>query len=189
MVARDHDQAESVRPEARGEAEPWPAPRPLSAAPAEVCPFDPDLLPETLRPWVLDLAERLQVPSDYPAAALTIMLAGVLGRRAWIRPQRHDNWKVIPNLWGAMIGRPGVMKSPVLHAVLGPLRRRQALAMAVYESERKAYQRQLRHYPRGSEAAEPRPRLPCTTPRLAQPGMRKFPRRRSAPLPRQRGNH
>jgi Protein of unknown function (DUF3987) len=149
LLTRDREQAESVsvRPRARGEAEPWPAPRPLSAAVAKVCPFDPDLLPETLRPWVLDLAERLQVPADYPAAALTVMLAGALGRRAWIRPQRHDNWMVTPNLWGAMIGRPGVMKSPVLHAVLGPLRRRQALAMAVYESEREAYQRQLRHYP------------------------------------------
>ena len=65
---------------------------------------------------------------------------------AQIRPHRHDNWTVIPNLWGAIIGRSGVMKSPVLHAVLGPLRRRQALAMAVYESEREAYRRQLRQY-------------------------------------------
>jgi len=52
-------------------------PRPLSAAQAEVCPFDPELLPEVLRPWVLDLAERLQVPADYPAAALMVMLAGL----------------------------------------------------------------------------------------------------------------
>jgi putative DNA primase/helicase len=90
MLATDHQQAESARHE-RGEAESWPVPRPLSAALAEVCPFDPELLPETLRPWVLDLAERLQVPADYPAAALIVMLAGALGRRASIRPQRHDN--------------------------------------------------------------------------------------------------
>jgi len=38
------------------------------------------------------------------------------------------------------------MKSPVLHAVMGPLRRRQALAMTVYESERDAYQHQLEKY-------------------------------------------
>src|SRR2546428_843264 len=126
-----------------GETEPWPAPRALSGALAPVCPFDPDLLPEALRPWVVDLAERLQVPPDYPAAALTVMLAGALGRRASIRPQRYDHWVVIPNLWGALIGRSGVMKSAVLRAVLGPLRRRQALALAVYESERDAYHCQL----------------------------------------------
>src|SRR5207249_4276477 len=136
----------TARQHASGEAEPWPAPRPLSAALADVCAFDPELLPEALRPWVVDLAERLQVPPDYPAAALTVMLAGALGRRASIRPQQFDNWVVVPNLWGAVIGRSGVMKSPVLHAVMGPLRRRQALAMAVYESEKDAYQGQRWKY-------------------------------------------
>jgi uncharacterized protein DUF3987 len=155
MLATDQHQTESARPESRGEAEAWPAPRPLSAALAEVCPFDPELLPETLRPWVLDVAERLQVPADYPAAALIVMLAGALGRRALIRPLRHDNWMVVPNLWGAIIGRSGVMKSPVLHAVMGPLRRRQALAMAVYESEREAYQRQLQQYPARKRSRSP----------------------------------
>jgi hypothetical protein len=158
MLTTDHGQAESIRPEAHGEGEPWPAPRPLSAALAEVRPLDPELLPETLRAWVLDVAERLQVPADYPAAALIVMLAGALGRRAWIRPQRYDNWVVVPNLWGAIVGRSGVMKSPVLHAVMGPLRRRQALAMTVYESERDAYQHQLRKY-----SAQKRSRRPTTT--------------------------
>ncbi len=125
----------------------WPIPRPLASALAEVLPFDPDLLPETLRSWVLDLAERLQVPPDYPAAALTVMLAGAIGRRALIRPQRHDHWVVNPNLWGAIVGRSGVMKSPVLRAALGPLRRRQALALTVYESEKDLHQRQLAKYP------------------------------------------
>ena len=136
----------TARRSARGEAEPWPAPRPLSGALAAVSSLDPELLPEALRAWVVDLAERLQVPPDYPAAALTVMLAGALGRRASIRPQRYDHWVVIPNLWGALIGRSGVMKSAVLRAVLGPLRRRQALALAVYESERDAYQDQLQKH-------------------------------------------
>jgi hypothetical protein len=103
MFATDPHQAENTKAHRRGQAKLWPVPRPLSAALAEVCPFDPELLPESLRPWVLDLAERLQVPADYPAAALIVMLAGALGRRAFIHPQRHDNWSVIPNLWGAII--------------------------------------------------------------------------------------
>jgi hypothetical protein len=133
----------TLKQHARGETEAWPAPRLLAGTLAEVCAFDPELVPEALRPWVLDVAERLQVPADYPAATLLVMLAGALGRRALIRPQRYDHWVVIPNLWGAIIGRSGVMKSAVLRAVLGPLQRRQALAMAIYESERDAYQGQL----------------------------------------------
>src|ERR1035441_7257638 len=143
MHTRADHPAVCARRQGRAQAELWPTPRPLANALAEVCPFDPDLLPETLRPWALDLAERLQVPVDYPAAALTVMLAGAIGRRALIRPQRHDHWVVNPNLWGIIIGRSGVMKSPVLRAALGPLRRRQALAMTIYESEQDAYQRQL----------------------------------------------
>src|SRR6202521_3504585 len=94
MHTRADHPAVRVRRHACAEAELWPTPRPLASALAEVCPFDPDLLPETLRPWVLDLAERLQVPLDYPAAAVTVMLAGAIGRRALIRPQRHDHWAV-----------------------------------------------------------------------------------------------
>src|SRR5579863_7105666 len=146
MFAINHQQVKTAKPPARVEAAGWPAPRPLSATLADVSPFDPELLPETLRPWVIDIAERLQVPADYPAAASIVMLAGVVGRRAWIRPQRHDDWVVVPNLWGAIVGRSGVMKSPVLHAVMGPLRRRQSLAMTVYESETDAYQRHLQQY-------------------------------------------
>jgi hypothetical protein len=103
------------------------------------------------------VAERLQVPADYPAATLLVMLAGALGRRALIRPQRYDHWVVVPNLWGAIIGRSGVMKSAVLRAVLGPLRRRQALAMAIYESERDAYLRTRRgEVSRSAAYAEPK---------------------------------
>jgi hypothetical protein len=145
MLAIDQPPAQSARPDVCGEAADWPAPRPLSVLSA-VCPFEPEMLPETLQPWVMDLADRLQVPADYPAAALIAMLAGAIGRRAYIHPQRQGNWTVVPNLWGALIGRSGVMKSPVLHAVMAPLRRRQALAMTVYASERDVYQRQLQQY-------------------------------------------
>lgn len=125
----------------------WPTPRPLSGHLAEVPNLDPEMLPETLRPWVEDLAGRLEMPTDYPAAAVMVMLAGALGRRALIYPLRHDHsWAVTANLWGAIIGRSGVMKTPVLRAVMGPLQRRQALAMAIYESETDTYERQLLTY-------------------------------------------
>jgi hypothetical protein len=28
--------------------------------------------------------------------------------------KRHDDWTVIPNLYGAMIGRPSLLKSPAM---------------------------------------------------------------------------
>src|SRR5436305_14286406 len=121
--------------------QPWPEPKPLSGALAKVPVFDSELLPKTLRGRVIDLAERFQVPPDYPAAALIGMLAGATGRRALIRPKQHDEWTVFPNLWGGTVGPPGVMKTPLLNAVLAPLRRRQALAMTIFESEMDEYER------------------------------------------------
>ena len=40
-----------------------------------------------------------------------------------VSPKQHDDWRVVPNLWGLIVGRPGVMKSPALGEVLKPLHR------------------------------------------------------------------
>jgi putative DNA primase/helicase len=67
---------------------------------------------------VTDVAERMQVPIDFPAVVAVATLAGVCGRRAVIQPYRlDDSWTVVPNLWGAIVADPGMMKSPVIKAV------------------------------------------------------------------------
>jgi hypothetical protein len=63
-------------------------------------------LPAAFRPWVSDVAERTQCPVDFPAVAAVVLLATVVGRQVSIRPKAHDDWTVVPNLWGAVIGRP-----------------------------------------------------------------------------------
>jgi putative DNA primase/helicase len=82
-------------------------------------PFEPRVLPEAFRPWLEDIAERMQCPLDYPAVSAMVGEAAVIGRRVGIRPKRRDDWLVVPNLWGGVIGRPGVLKSP---AIQEPLR-------------------------------------------------------------------
>ncbi len=52
--------------------------------PARLLPvpaFDPDLLPEALRPWAVDIAERMQCPLDFVAVAAMVVIAAVVGRR------------------------------------------------------------------------------------------------------------
>jgi putative DNA primase/helicase len=62
----------------------------------------------------------MQVPIDYPAAAYIVILGGAIGRRAIIQPKAKDTgWIEVPNLWGAIIGEPGVLKSPAISAVAG----------------------------------------------------------------------
>lgn len=101
----------------------WPDPCPLPAELPRVAPFPPEILPDSLRPWISDIAERLQCPPDYPAVGGMIALAAVVGRKIGVRPKRHDDWLVVPNLWGLIVGRPGVLKSPALQEAMKPLLR------------------------------------------------------------------
>lgn len=110
----------------------WPAPQPLPNDLPPVTPFDPELLPGTFRPFVLDITERLQCPPDFPAVASMVVLSTIIGRQVGIRPKRFDDWLVIPNLWGAVVGRPGVLKTP---AIQEPLK----LFSCLEEKARKAY--------------------------------------------------
>lgn len=111
----------------------WPAPQPLPADAPLVMPFDPDLLPSSLRPWIADIADRVQCPIDFPAVAVMVALAAIVGRKVGIRPKRYDDWLVVPNLWGGVIGRPGVMKTPAIAEVLKPLKQLELEAKEVFE--------------------------------------------------------
>ena len=101
----------------------WSEPELLGLDLPPVAPFDSGLLPSSLRPMVIDVAERMQVSLDLPAVASIAALGGVVGRRAMIRPKREDTtWVVVPNLWGGVVAPPGAMKSPVLAAMMAPIR-------------------------------------------------------------------
>lgn len=107
--------------------------------------FDEGLLPSGLQQFVYDIAERMQVPPDFPAVALIAALSGAIGRRCVIQPKANDTgWVVTPNLWGALVGPPGVMKSPVLGAALRPLHRVEAEWRREHESEMQLHEQQAK---------------------------------------------
>jgi len=117
----------------------WPEPQPLPDGLPAVKPFNPDLLPDKLRPWVADIGDRLQCPLDFVAVAVMVSLGSVIGRRVGIRPQEKTDWTEHANLWGCIVGRPSLMKSPAMEQGLAPLRRLAAKAAKAYEAERIAY--------------------------------------------------
>ncbi|MHB8406697.1 MAG: YfjI family protein [Acidiferrobacterales bacterium] len=120
----------------------WPDPQPLPEALPPVAVFDFDLLPDALRPWIQDIAERVQCPPDFPAVGAMISLAAVVGRKIGIRPKRRDDWLEVPNLWGAIVGRPGVMKSPALREAMQPLRKLEVAALENFKEEVTAWRRE-----------------------------------------------
>lgn len=99
------------------EQEPLPLPPARPSAPA----LPPELCPPALAAWWQDLSARAEMPLEYVAAASIVVLSSLVGRRCAIRPRRVDDWTVIPNLWGAVVGRPGTMKSLAVEVAAAPL--------------------------------------------------------------------
>lgn len=105
--------------------------------------FNLDLLPESLKPWISDIQERVQCPADFLAVGAMTALAGVVGNKVKIHPKAYDDWLVTPNLWGAMVGRPSIMKSPALSEVLKPLNKIASKHREEFESIRPLYEADL----------------------------------------------
>lgn len=115
----------------------WPEPEEICAALPPVPPFNIDLLPPEIRDWVGDIAERMQCPIEFLAVGAMVAAGAVVGNRIGVQPKQLDTgWLEVPNLWGAVVGRPGVMKSPALAQVLSPLKNLEATALAGFEMER-----------------------------------------------------
>jgi putative DNA primase/helicase len=119
----------------------WPEPAPLGDELPSVQSFDLELLPSCFRPLIEDVSERMQAPPDFAAGAAIVTLAGCVNRRAAIHPKSaDDSWRVVPNLWGAIVGQPGFMKSPILRAITQPLAQIEELWRAEYAEESGEYQ-------------------------------------------------
>ena len=117
----------------------WPEPKPLPDGLAPVAAFDLAVLPQSMAPWVADIAERMQCPPDFVAIPAMVALGATLGRKIGIRPQRKTDWIEVANLWGCIVGRPGMMKTPAMGEALKPLHRLDALAREAHAEALKAH--------------------------------------------------
>jgi hypothetical protein len=106
----------------------WPKPKALPSKLAKVAQFDTEFLPPKLAPWVTDISERLQCPPDFVAITALTALGSLIGRRVGIKPQQKTDWTEVPNIWGAFIGKPGLLKSPAMMEALKPLHHLEAEA-------------------------------------------------------------
>jgi hypothetical protein len=103
--------------------------------------FNPDILPSGFRGWITDIAERMQCPIEFLAVGAMVAAGSALGNRIGIQPKQHDTgWIEVPNLWGAIVGRPGVMKTPALAEVLAPLHKIEVALQEAFPAARAQYE-------------------------------------------------
>jgi hypothetical protein len=118
----------------------WGVPEDLPENLPPVPKFDYRMLPDAFRSWVEDAAERMQVPPDFVAAPLMVAFSAVVGRRIGIRPKRYDDWLAVANLWGAIVGSPGLLKSPALKEALAPMNALIARAVEEHKERLEEYE-------------------------------------------------
>lgn len=100
------------------------------------------MVPDVIGDYVADTAEQMSAPPDFLAVTLLSGLATVIGRKIGIRPQGQTDWCEVANMWGLLVGRPGVLKSPTMGVGLRPLYRLIARANEENASARADWQAQ-----------------------------------------------
>ncbi|MDR3413288.1 MAG: YfjI family protein [Formivibrio sp.] len=73
-------------------------------------------------------------PADFVAVAALVALGSTIGAQCAVKPKANDNWVVVPNLWGGVVGEPSAKKSPALAAALKPMDRLIAKARETYKA-------------------------------------------------------
>ena len=117
----------------------WSKPSPIIQTLPPVKTITSDMMPETLWRYTQNNAERLSTSLEYVAIPLVVALASVLGTKVSILPKFYDDWEVVPNLWGAIIGNPSTKKSPAVDSGMKPLNNLDYQAKADYEQAQKDF--------------------------------------------------
>lgn len=116
--------------------------------------FPLECLPPLLRSYVEDVIERTQCCVEYVVIPLIIMLASIIGKGCHIKPKALDDWRVVCNLWGGVIGDPGTLKSPACNEALFPLNHLENKSAELYEKEYKVYEQKIKVFKAQQKAIE-----------------------------------
>ncbi|WP_375666646.1 DUF3987 domain-containing protein [Bartonella sp. TT121SHDZB] len=99
----------------------WGELKPLEYTLLPVESFHAAQMPLTLSRYVYDVSQCQQAPMDFIAVSALCALAAVIGNGVRVAPKQHDDWIVVPNLWGALIGQSSTFKTPAMKAALTPI--------------------------------------------------------------------
>ena len=120
--------------------EDWLDPLPIKTELLPVEPFDFNLIPDPLRDFVKDCSFRMQCPPDYIAVAMVFMFGGLIGAACGVKPKKFDDWVVIPNLWGGVVGEPSTLKTPAINEAFDPLHKVEKKAIEDYQEKLKEWE-------------------------------------------------
>ena len=96
----------------------WPEPKPIKAELKPVEPMQEKMIPAPFLPMIKDVCHRMSIPLDFVAIPIVIVAGSVIGTGCRVKPKRKDDWAIVPNLWGGIMGPPSRLKSPALEEIV-----------------------------------------------------------------------
>lgn len=130
----------------------WPDPEPIKQTLLPVFTLPEANIPAAYRDWVVDVANRMQCPIDFVAVAVIVVTASIIGAGCGIKPKQKDDWLVIPNLWGGIVGRPGMLKTPAVSEVMQLVSLLESDAKQAFDASLAGYQAELEDFKAEKEA-------------------------------------
>jgi len=119
----------------------WRMPIPIIENDTSLSEITPDMLPQNISEWIIDIAERMQIYPTFPSVGLISFASSIIARRVAIYPKKFDTeWQVIPNVWGGIVGQPGAQKTPSLNPVFAPIRKYDGMLRKEYDNALKKWQ-------------------------------------------------
>ena len=126
--------------------EPWPDLEPFNNKLLDVAPFPLDLMPKAFRPWIKNIEHRTQCAPDGIGMAHIVISGALVGARCAVHPKANDDWVVVPNLWGGIIGDPSTKKSMAISESLKGLSRLEIEMEDNFKKVKLQYQADLMEY-------------------------------------------
>jgi len=118
----------------------WPEPESVEKTLLPVESFSLEFLPDSYQEWVQDVSKRMQCPVDFVAIGIIALTSSIIGAGCSVRPKKEDNWVVIPNLWGVIVGPPSSLKTPALKESLKFIDSLELDAKKEFDSEMQFYE-------------------------------------------------
>jgi hypothetical protein len=152
------EQADDQRP---SEPNDWPEPVDFfSARNSQPPQLKERHVPPSLWPFIADTAERMGAATSSVALAAIVACASAIHEDWQIQPKRHDfTWIEHARLWGAIVGPPGIMKSPIIAATTAPIVALDVAAHKEWAEQMALHRAALASWKAGNKT-EPEPKPP-----------------------------
>jgi hypothetical protein len=121
-------------------------PKPLDLTLKPVLALEDDCLPKVLTDWLRPASKVIGCPFDFLALSAIVMVGSLIGSRLRLKPLRHSDWFVVPNLYAGCVGLPSTKKTPALDETRKPILELQAAAREVFKKEFKEYEIDAKFY-------------------------------------------